>query len=140
MVAKSFTSVFSSISIDTTLLSGQCSNVMAGFQELFRIGSEAMKSRLQSPFASNLSVLSRSHVRCASILSSLSDNPAAYNRRIRKGRGASSGKGKTSGRGHKGQRQHGKVPAGFEGGQTPLHVVKGKRGFENLYVRAARSR
>ena len=72
--------------------------------------------------------------RSASILSSLSDNPGAYNRRIRRGRGPSSGKGKTSGRGHKGQRQHGKVPAGFNGGQTPLEVVHGVRGFVNKYV------
>lgn len=73
-------------------------------------------------------------VRCASILASLSDNPSAYNKRIRRGRGPSSGKGKTSGRGHKGQKQHGKVRPGFEGGQTPLEVVKGKRGFENMYA------
>ncbi|KAI9841624.1 MAG: YmL10, partial [Pleopsidium flavum] len=69
--------------------------------------------------------------RAASILSSLSDNPGAYNKKIRRGRGPSSGKGKTSGRGHKGQKQHGKVPRGFQGGQTPLEIVHGKRGFEN---------
>ena len=69
--------------------------------------------------------------RAVSILSSLSDNPSAYNKEIRRGQGPSSGKGKTSGRGHKGQKQHGKVPAGFEGGQTPLAIVKGERGFEN---------
>ena len=78
--------------------------------------------------------LRHAQVRSASILAGLSDNPGAYNRRIRRGRGPSSGKGKTSGRGHKGQKQHGKVPAGFQGGQTPLEVVKGKRGFENLYA------
>src|SRR5271169_4257426 len=72
--------------------------------------------------------------RNASILSSLSDNPGAYNRRIRRGRGPSSGKGKTSGRGHKGQKQHGKVPARFQGGQTPQHIVQGVRGFVNQYV------
>ena len=72
--------------------------------------------------------------RSASILSSLSDLPGAYNKRIRRGRGPASGKGKTSGRGHKGQGQHGKVPAGFNGGQTPDEVVAGKRGFENQYV------
>ena len=65
--------------------------------------------------------------RCASILSSLSDNKSAYNKRIRLGRGPSSGKGKTSGRGHKGQKQHGKVPAGFNGGQTPDAVVRGDK-------------
>jgi hypothetical protein len=70
--------------------------------------------------------------RSASILASLSDNPSAYNKRIRRGRGPSSGKGKTSGRGHKGQKQHGKVPVKFQGGQTPQHVVHGVRGFKNL--------
>jgi hypothetical protein len=68
--------------------------------------------------------------RTASILSELSDNKGAYNKRIRVGRGPSSGYGKTSGRGHKGQKQHGKVPAGFNGGQTPDWVVKGTRGFK----------
>ncbi|KZF26726.1 ribosomal protein L15 [Xylona heveae TC161] len=71
--------------------------------------------------------------RAASILSSLSDNTGAYNKRIRRGRGPSSGKGKTSGRGHKGQKQHGKVPAGFNGGQTPNEVVHGPRGFDNQF-------
>jgi Ribosomal proteins 50S-L15, 50S-L18e, 60S-L27A len=74
-----------------------------------------------------------------SILSSLSDNPSAYNKRIRRGRGPSSGKGKTSGRGHKGQKQHGKVPRGFQGGQTPVEVVKGERGFTNKYVHPLRA-
>ncbi len=69
--------------------------------------------------------------RRASILSSISDNPGAYKKRIRVGRGPASGKGKTSGRGHKGQKQHGKVPFGFNGGQTPLEIVKGPRGFVN---------
>ncbi|KAK2755082.1 YmL10 [Arachnomyces sp. PD_36] len=71
--------------------------------------------------------------RHASILASLSDIPGAYNKRIRRGRGPSSGKGKTSGRGHKGQKQHGKVPAGFAGGQTPDIVVHGERGFDNIF-------
>ncbi|KAL9611950.1 MAG: hypothetical protein Q9167_003437 [Letrouitia subvulpina] len=71
--------------------------------------------------------------RYASVLSSLSDNRSAYNKRIRRGRGPSSGKGKTSGRGHKGQKQHGKVPAGFNGGQTPDEVVHGIRGFTNVF-------
>lgn len=73
-------------------------------------------------------------IRNASILGALSDNPGAYNKRIRRGRGPSSGKGKTSGRGHKGQKQHGKVPARFQGGQTPQEVVHGVRGFVNQYV------
>ncbi|MGQ0794481.1 MAG: 50S ribosomal protein L15 [Deltaproteobacteria bacterium] len=39
--------------------------------------------------------------------------------------------GKTSGRGHKGQRARsgGRVPAWFEGGQTPLKMRSPKRGF-----------
>ena len=69
--------------------------------------------------------------RPASILSSLSDTKGAYNHRIRRGRGPSSGKGKTSGRGHKGQKAHGKVPFGFQGGQTPEIVVHGERGEVN---------
>ncbi|KAI0103124.1 hypothetical protein F4776DRAFT_658108 [Hypoxylon sp. NC0597] len=70
--------------------------------------------------------------RSASILANLSDNPGAYHKRIRLGRGPSSGKGKTSGRGHKGQKQHGKVKPWFQGGQTPLIVQRGRLGFENL--------
>jgi ribosomal protein L15 len=72
--------------------------------------------------------------RYASILSSLADNPGAINKRIRRGRGPGSGKGKTSGRGHKGQKQHGKVPAGFTGGQKTYEEVHGTRGFENVYA------
>ncbi|KAL4886389.1 ribosomal protein L18e/L15P [Aspergillus karnatakaensis] len=72
--------------------------------------------------------------RNAHILASLSDNPGAYHKRIRRGRGPASGKGKTSGRGHKGQKQHGKVPAGFNGGQTPEIVVHGERGFTNIFT------
>ena len=82
-------------------------------------------------------------VRNASILSSLSDNAGAYNKRIRRGRGPASGKGKTSGRGMNGQKQHGKTPyrqnlgRHFNGGQTPEEVVHGKRGFDNQYVKRA---
>lgn len=72
--------------------------------------------------------------RSVSIVSDLQNIPASYNKRIRRGRGASSGKGKTSGRGHKGQKQHGSVPAGFEGGQTPIAIVHGPRGWVNKYV------
>ncbi|KAI1114639.1 ribosomal protein L18e/L15P [Nemania sp. NC0429] len=74
----------------------------------------------------------RLQTRSASILASLSDNPDAYQKRIRVGRGPSSGKGKTSGRGHKGQKQHGKVRPWFQGGQTPLIFQKGRLGFDNL--------
>ena len=66
--------------------------------------------------------------RSVSILSSLSDTKGAYQKRIRKGRGPASGKGKTAGRGQKGQHAHGKVPTGFEGGQTPLSITKPERG------------
>ncbi|KAI9890395.1 MAG: YmL10 [Vezdaea aestivalis] len=69
--------------------------------------------------------------RSASVLSDLADTPGSYQKRKRLGRGPSSGKGKTSGRGHKGQLAHGKVPAGFNGGQTPLLVIKGYRGYNN---------
>lgn len=71
--------------------------------------------------------------RSASILGSLSDNPGAYNKRKRVGRGPASGYGKTAGRGHKGQKQHGKVPTGFNGGQTKNEVVHGERGFKNNF-------
>ncbi|KAF1927782.1 50S ribosomal subunit protein L15 [Didymella exigua CBS 183.55] len=66
--------------------------------------------------------------RSASILSALSDNSGAYNKRIKRGRGPASGKGKTAGRGQKGQHAHGKVPAGFEGGQTPQWITNPERG------------
>ena len=66
--------------------------------------------------------------RSASILSSLSDTKGAYNKRIKRGRGPASGKGKTAGRGQKGQHAHGKVPAGFEGGQTPQWITNPERG------------
>ncbi|KIX08767.1 ribosomal protein L15 [Rhinocladiella mackenziei CBS 650.93] len=72
--------------------------------------------------------------RNASILASLSDRPGAYNKRIRRGRGPASGKGGKSGRGSDGQKQHGKVPAGFNGGQTPEHIVHGRYGFINLHA------
>jgi Ribosomal proteins 50S-L15, 50S-L18e, 60S-L27A len=72
--------------------------------------------------------------RHASILASLSNVKAAYNKRKRIGRGPSSGYGKTAGRGHKGQGQHGKVKPWFQGGQTPLIVQRGQKGFENTYV------
>lgn len=70
--------------------------------------------------------------RHASILSNLSNNKGAVKNRKRVGRGPSSGHGKTSGRGHKGQGQHGKVKPWFQGGQTPLIVSHGRKGFDNL--------
>ncbi|KAL4917556.1 ribosomal protein L18e/L15P [Aspergillus aurantiobrunneus] len=86
------------------------------------------------PQPSQLALSLPSRTRNAHILASLSDNPGAYNKRIRRGRGPASGKGKTSGRGHKGQGQHGKVPARFTGGQTPDIVVHGERGFNNIFA------
>ncbi len=70
--------------------------------------------------------------RHASILGSLANNKGAVKERKRVGRGPSSGHGKTSGRGHKGQGQHGKVKPWFQGGQTPLIVSHGRKGFDNL--------
>jgi len=52
----------------------------------------------------------------------------------RLGRGHGSGRGKTAGRGTKGQKSRagGKIPAWFEGGQTPLHIRTPKlHGFRN---------
>ena len=51
----------------------------------------------------------------------------------RVGRGPASGNGKTAGKGHKGQkaRKGGGIPAGFEGGQTPLYRRLPKYGFTN---------
>ena len=52
----------------------------------------------------------------------------------RLGRGHGSGRGKTAGRGTKGQKSRagGKIPAWFEGGQTPIHIRTPKlHGFRN---------
>ncbi|KAF2654026.1 ribosomal protein L15 [Lophiostoma macrostomum CBS 122681] len=89
---------------------------------LFSLSSACTASRLAAPFAVP------AQQRSASILASLSDNPGAYHKKIRRGRGPASGKGKTAGRGQKGQHAHGKVPAGFQGGQTPLSITKPVRG------------
>jgi hypothetical protein len=93
--------------------------------------SSASSSPLVSLFAA-LSIQTPTQSRSASILSNLAENKGAHHKRIRVGRGPSSGYGKTSGRGHKGQGQHGKVNARFQGGQTPLAISKGRKGFENL--------
>jgi large subunit ribosomal protein L15 len=96
------------------------------------VKAPARPTSLVSLFAA-LSVQTQTHsqtqTRSASILSSLSDNKGAYNKRIRVGRGPSSGYGKTSGRGQKGQNAHGKVKPWFQGGQTPLIVSHGRVGF-----------
>lgn len=87
--------------------------------------STVRKTPTAPPIASFLLTVQQ---RCASILSSLADNKGAYNKKIRRGRGPASGKGKTGGRGQKGQHAHGKVPAGFEGGQTPQSITNPERG------------
>lgn len=64
-------------------------------------------------------------------LHDLSPAEGSHRDRKRVGRGEGSGLGKTAGRGQKGQkaRSGGSVPAGFEGGQMPLHRRIPKRGF-----------
>jgi large subunit ribosomal protein L15 len=66
-------------------------------------------------------------------LHDLSPVPGSHRDRKRVGRGPGSGTGKTSGRGEKGQkaRSGASIPAGFEGGQMPLHRRIPKRGFHN---------
>jgi large subunit ribosomal protein L15 len=60
--------------------------------------------------------------------------PGSKRPKRRVGRGIGGKGGKTAGRGHKGQGARNTVPAGFEGGQTPLHrrTPKGK-GFKNPF-------
>ena len=67
-------------------------------------------------------------------LSNLSPKPGSRKSPMRIGRGEGSGKGKTAGRGMKGQRARGTVPAGFEGGQMPLHRRLPKKGFKNIHA------
>ncbi|WP_396349646.1 50S ribosomal protein L15 [Geodermatophilus sp. DSM 44513] len=57
--------------------------------------------------------------------------PGAHTKKTRVGRGEGS-KGKSAGRGTKGTGARGNTPAGFEGGQTPLHMRLPKlSGFKN---------
>jgi large subunit ribosomal protein L15 len=57
--------------------------------------------------------------------------PGAHTKKTRVGRGNGS-KGKTAGRGTKGTKARYQVPAGFEGGQLPLHMRLPKlKGFRN---------
>jgi large subunit ribosomal protein L15 len=61
--------------------------------------------------------------------------PGAHKARTRVGRGEAS-KGKTAGRGTKGTNARARVPAGFEGGQMPLHRrVPKLKGFSNAGFR-----
>ncbi|MEO1719111.1 MAG: 50S ribosomal protein L15 [Pseudomonadota bacterium] len=63
-------------------------------------------------------------------LNELKDNPGAYKKKVRVGRGLGSGVGKTAGRGVKGQKSRSGVAiGGFEGGQMPLYRRLPKRGF-----------
>ena len=61
-------------------------------------------------------------------LENLAPRPGSRHKRKRIGRGPGSGHGKTSGRGQKGQgSRSGKGPIeAFQGGQTPIHMQKGK--------------
>ncbi|MEZ0322764.1 MAG: 50S ribosomal protein L15 [Hydrogenothermaceae bacterium] len=67
-------------------------------------------------------------------LHELKPNKGATHRKKRVGRGIGSGHGKTSTRGEKGQKSRSgdsKMPARFEGGQTPFIQRIPKRGFKN---------
>jgi large subunit ribosomal protein L15 len=61
--------------------------------------------------------------------------PPGSNRRTKRvARGIGGKGGKTAGRGTKGQKARGSIPAGFEGGQMPLHIrVPKLRGFTNPF-------
>src|SRR3954464_2077486 len=59
--------------------------------------------------------------------------PGAKTAKTRVGRGEG-GKGKTAGRGTKGTKARYQVPAGFEGGQMPIHMRLPKlKGFKNRF-------
>ncbi len=59
--------------------------------------------------------------------------PGAHTKKTRVGRGEGS-KGKTAGRGTKGTGARYQVPAGFEGGQMPIHMRLPKlKGFKNRF-------
>ena len=67
-------------------------------------------------------------------LNEITDNPGARKDSVRVGRGIGSGLGKTAGRGHKGsfaRAGKGKIKAGFEGGQMPMHMRLPKVGFRS---------
>jgi large subunit ribosomal protein L15 len=59
--------------------------------------------------------------------------PGAHTAKTRVGRGGAS-KGKTAGRGTKGSKARNNIPAGFEGGQMPIHMRLPKlKGFKNRF-------
>ncbi len=67
-------------------------------------------------------------------LNTLKPAKGARTERKRVGRGIGSGLGKTAGRGHKGsfaRSGKGKIKAGFEGGQMPMHMRLPKVGFRS---------
>lgn len=86
---------------------------------------------------------SRAEQSASTGLSTLRPNKGSRRRRKRLGKGEGSGNGKTCGKGQKGQksRSGAAIPAGFEGGQMPIHRRLPKRGFtsrkrvrgENVY-------
>jgi large subunit ribosomal protein L15 len=60
--------------------------------------------------------------------------PGAKSAKIRVGRGEGGKRGKTAGRGTKGSQARYQVPAGFEGGQMPIHMRLPKlKGFRNAF-------
>ncbi|WBL17751.1 MULTISPECIES: 50S ribosomal protein L15 [Citricoccus] len=60
--------------------------------------------------------------------------PGSRKSKLRYGRGEGGKGGKTAGRGTKGTKARYQVPAGFEGGQLPLHMRLPKlRGFKNPF-------
>lgn len=77
------------------------------------------------PAAREASALKVHHLRPA---------PGARTAKIRVGRGEGGRRGKTAGRGTKGTKARYQVPAGFQGGTTPLHMRFPKlRGFKNPF-------
>jgi large subunit ribosomal protein L15 len=60
--------------------------------------------------------------------------PGSKSAKIRVGRGEGGRRGKTAGRGTKGSKARYQVPAGFEGGQMPIHMRLPKlKGFRNPF-------
>ena len=60
--------------------------------------------------------------------------PGAHQPKARVGRGEGGKRGKTAGRGTKGTGARYQVPAGFEGGQMPMHMRLPKlKGFKNRF-------
>ena len=60
--------------------------------------------------------------------------PGSKSAKVRVGRGEGGKRGKTAGRGTKGSQARYQVPAGFEGGQMPIHMRLPKlKGFRNAF-------